>query len=253
MYTANADNPHRGWSQASGPEWKAQRPAGCEECEIRHLAICSALKDSEVHNLDSIVWRQKYVAKQILFEEGETADHVFNVAAGTLKLYKMLPDGRCQVTGFLHAGDFLGLSAHGKYSYGAEAVTPVMLCRFKTTELRHLFDEYPQLRDKMLEVANDELAAAQEQILLLGRKTPIERLASFLLMVSSKFQERDLPGNPIDLSMNRNDISDYLGLTIETVSRAFTKLRNQNVIELPESSHVIIKDEDRLRELAEEG
>lgn len=231
----------------------AVRPASCEECEIRHLAICSALHDTEVHQLDNMVSHQKFIAKQILFEEGEAADYVFNVAAGTLKLYKMLPDGRCQVTGFLYPGDFLGLSANGTYSYGAEAVTPVMLCRFKATELRALFDEYPQLRERMLEVANDELSAAQEQILLLGRKTPIERLASFLLVVSRKYQDRALPGNPIDLAMNRNDISDYLGLTIETVSRAFTKLRNQSVIELPESNHVVIKDLERLEEIAEEG
>ena len=125
MYTSNAQVAR---TQTSSSKRTAQRPSGCEECEIRHLAICSALKDSEVYHLDNIVRQQKYTAKQIMFEEGETADHVFNVAAGTLKLYKMLPDGRCQVTGFLHAGDFLGLSAHGTYSYGAEAVTPVMLC-----------------------------------------------------------------------------------------------------------------------------
>lgn len=240
-------------ARAAQPHGTVVRPASCEECEIRHLAICSALDDSDVHRLDNMVTHQKFVAKQILFEEGEVANHVFNVASGTLKLYKMLPDGRCQVTGFLYPGDFLGLSANGTYSYGAEAVTPVMLCRFKTTELRALFDEFPQLRERMLDVANDELAAAQEQILLLGRKTPLERLASFLLVVSSKYQDRELPGNPIDLSMNRNDISDYLGLTIETVSRAFTKLRNQNVIELPESNHVIIKDVERLNEIAEEA
>lgn len=237
----------------AGASFPVGRPPHCDQCEVRHLAVCSALDDDEVYRMDQIVSHRHFDPGQVLFEEGEEAGHVFNVSAGTLRLYKLLPDGRRQVTGFLFPGDFLGLSTGGTYAYGAEAVTPVMVCQFKTGELQSMFEEFPKMRARMLEIASDELSAAQEQILLLGRKTPIEKLASFLLGLSAKNAKWHRPPNPVDLSMNRSDIADYLGLTIETVSRTFTRMRNDGVIDLPESSHVVITNMELLKELAEEA
>ena len=102
-------------------------------------------------------------------------EHVFNVTSGVVKLYKLMLDGRRQITGFLLPGDFLGLASRTGYSYSAEAVTPVSLCRFPRHRLEEAFDRFPHLQRRLFDIANDELVAAQDQMLLLGRKTALEK------------------------------------------------------------------------------
>ncbi len=223
----------------------------CERCEVRHLAICSALDESELHRLDAIVAHLHLDPGDTLFYEGDDPGYVFTVATGTIRLYKMLPDGRRQITGFVLPGDFLGLATQVGFSYTAEAVTETGVCRFPARQLRRLFDEFPKLEKNLLGKARDELIAAQEQMLLLGRKTPAEKIASFLLGLSRRAKRWDMPSNPVLLPMSRGDIADYLGLTVETVSRTFTRLRFDGVIELPESHRVVLAKRERLEELAE--
>jgi CRP/FNR family transcriptional regulator len=226
-------------------------PSLCGKCEIRELAICGALDEDELAKLDRVVVHLYFEPGQTIFYEGDEPGYVFNVATGTLRLYKMLPDGRRQITGFVLPGDFVGLSIQGGFSYTAEAVTEAGVCRFAAKDLETLFDEFPQMEKRLLGKARDELVAAQEQMLLLGRKTPAEKLASFLLGLSNRAQRWGLPGSPVVLSMSRGDIADYLGLTIETVSRTITHLKADGIIGLPEAHHVILADVPRLEELAE--
>lgn len=226
-------------------------PQVCEACEIRELTFCSALKGAEIARLRPLVNHSRFDAHQTIFREAETAEYVFNVTAGTVKLYKLLPDGRRQITGFLFAGDFLGLALNETYTYTAEAINPVAACRFPRKRLEHLFDDYPQLEKRMLGMAVDELAAAQDQMLLLGRKTAREKVASFLMMLSRRQISRGQDDNPIAVSMSRADIADYLGLTIETVSRTLTQLKKAGVLVLPDNSHVDVVEMDRLEELAD--
>ena len=223
----------------------------CQSCEVRDLAICSALDESELHRLDAIVAHLHLDPGETLFYEGDEAGHVFTVVTGTLRLHKMLPDGRRQITGFVFPGDVLGLATGEGYSYTAEAVTEAGVCRFPTRRLEALFDEFPKLEKRLLGKARDELVAAQEQMLLLGRKAPAEKIASFLLGLSRRAERWDMPSDPVLLPMSRGDIADYLGLTVETVSRTFTRLKSQGVIALPESHRIVLADRERLEVLAE--
>jgi len=219
-----------------------QGPSPCAACAVRDLAFCSALEAEEVDRINQIMTEVTYSAPQAVIYEGDPAEHAFNVKEGVVRVSKMLPDGRRQITGFLFPGDFLGLAHHQVYAYTAEAVTKARLCRFPRSRLLGLFDELPSLERRMLSMAADELASAQEQILLLGRKTARERVASFLLTMSRQARRRRGTGNPVELPMSRADIADYLGLTIETVSRTITKLAKEGIIELPNAHTAVIKN-----------
>ncbi len=190
-------------------------------------------------------------AGDALFDEGEPATNVYNLTSGTIKLYRLLPDGRRQVTGFLFAGDFLGLAASEDYIFSAEAVTPVSLCKFSRVDLDVLMERAPQLERRLLSLARYELAEAQDQILLLGRKTAKERIASFILMLSERAVRRGEQDNPVSIPMSRNDIGDYLGLTTETVSRTLTRLRSSQAIIMESDRKVTLVERQVLEEIAE--
>jgi CRP/FNR family transcriptional regulator len=233
----------------------AQRPARaqspCQACTVRHLTVCAPLDDQEVQEVAAISQNVEMSPGDPLFDEGERASQVFNVTAGTMKVYKLLSDGRRQVTGFLFPGDFLGLANNDTYAYSAEAVTHATLCRFPRAKLDKLLERYPKMEKRLLSIASHELAVAQEQMLLLGRKTAKEKIASFLLTLSERAESRGQPGNPVSVPMSRTDIGDYLGLTTETVSRTFTNLRTSGTIALRNGGKVEILDLDTLQDVAQ--
>lgn len=175
-----------------------------------------------------------------LIQEGEPADDVFTLTEGMLKLYKLMPDGRRQITGFMVPGDFIGLAYGRSYVYSAEAVTVSAACRFRRVALLQKMEEHPELEHRLLSQASNELAAAQAQMLLLGRKSARERLASFLLGLAERRGQAS--GEALPLPMSRSDIADFLGLTIETVSRVFTALKKERLIELPDKHSVVLRD-----------
>jgi CRP/FNR family transcriptional regulator len=189
--------------------------------------------------------------RHAIFNESDPAEYVYNLTGGTVKIYKLLGDGRRQITGFLFAGDFLGLTHNESYAYSAEALAPTTLCRFPRRKLEALLDEMPNLEQRLLAMASHELAAAQDQMVLLGRKSARERVVSFLLMLSNSAARHGRPGGPVFLPMSRSDIADYLGLTIETVSRTLTRLRKQGLIELLDEKQVRLSKRHELREIAE--
>lgn len=182
-------------------------------------------------------------------DEGEPARDVFRIEAGMVKLFKLLPDGRRQIIGFLVPGDIFGFVLGETYTAGAEAIDTVSLRRFPRRQLERMFVDDSRLERKFLDLMARALAAAQDQMLLLGRKTAQERVASFLVMLAER---QDARGDWIKLPMNRADTGDYLGLTLETVSRMFTVLRGTGCIEVgvQQSRDVRIADRDALRELA---
>ncbi|MGE5148046.1 MAG: Crp/Fnr family transcriptional regulator [Candidatus Eiseniibacteriota bacterium] len=222
----------------------------CEACTVRHLSICDALESRELDRLNAIVTQNRIAPHQMIFNEGDPAAHLFNVIEGAVKIYKLLSDGRRQITGFLFPGDFLGIALHDRYTYSAEAVTAVRLCRFPRTKFENLLREFPKLENRLLQTASNELAAAQDQMVLLGRKSAAERVASFLVTLAARARQRRQPDSVIAVPMSRADIGDYLGLTIETVSRTFTRLRKSGTIALPDSHHVEITRREALEELA---
>ncbi|MFN4088531.1 MAG: Crp/Fnr family transcriptional regulator [Alphaproteobacteria bacterium] len=223
----------------------------CRDCEVRSRAVCSALEPHELAELNAIVTEVNLAPQQAVFFEGDPALYAFSVTRGVARLSKMLPDGRRQVTGFLYPGDFLGFAYHDAYAYTAEAVTDLRLCRFPRQKLTALFDAHPKLERRMLAIASNELELAQDQMLLLGRKHARERLASFLLNLSERAVRHGEPPDPIELPMNRTDIADYLGLTIETVSRTFSQLIQRGVIRALTTHRIALKDRDALVSIAE--
>jgi CRP/FNR family transcriptional regulator len=236
------------------PADKAHAANPCAACAVRVLSFCNAVADEHIDRLAAITTHHRVEPHRTFLTEGDPAEHLYNVTEGTVKVYKLLADGRQQITGFLFAGDFLGLSSNERYAYSAESVTPVTYCRFTRKKLEQLLADFPQVEHRLLGIASNELAAAQDQMLLLGRKTALEKVASFILML----QRRGGPGDEatrstVRLSMTRADIADYLGLTIETVSRVVTQLRKSGAIVLPTPDEVRIADRDRLEEMAEVG
>ena len=225
----------------------------CSACPIRELTVCAALEETELSRMADIVRARHLETHKTLFNEGDEANSVYNVTAGTMKLYKLLPDGRRQITGFLFTGDFLGLSMLDRYAYSAEAVTPVSLCQFPRRQIEQLLHEFPKLQQRLFTMASNELEAAQDQMLLLGRKTAKEKVASFLLGLSRRLARRGQKDNPVPIPMSRSDIADYLGLTTETVSRTFTALKSKQVIQLLEGNKVDLAQRDVLLDLADGG
>jgi CRP/FNR family transcriptional regulator len=191
---------------------------------------------------------QKKAPGETLFAEGDRADSVYEVVHGMVRLYKLLPDGRRQITGFLSSGHLLSLAPEGVCVYTAEAITEVTLCRYKRVAFDRLIDEVPGFARHLLMAASHELRAAQDQMLLLGRKTATEKVVSFLLMMAD--QQGPAGMDEVAVPMTRSDIADYLGLTIETVSRTLTRLRQDGLIALPSTARIEIFDRDRLEDLA---
>jgi CRP/FNR family transcriptional regulator len=218
----------------------------CASCGARPSSICNAIGDRDLGRLAAVAVVSAAAAGQTFVSEGDAADDFFNVTSGTARLFKSLPDGRRQITGFAGRGHFLGLAVSHGYSFSAEAMEPVTYCRFSRRRLRLVFDDFPAFEKRLLDIAMNELVIAQEQMLLLGRKTARERVASFLIAWGE-------PGAPcvprsptLHLPMTRTDIADYLGLTIETVSRTLTRLKLDRLIGIPSNSEIIILDRARL-------
>ncbi len=237
-------------ASASTPDLRAGPDVNCEFCEIRHLALCAGLEDHEIGDLEAIVVHVTLGPGRTLFCEGDTDNYVFNVTSGAIRLYKLLSDGRRQITGFMLPGDYLGLATGKGYAYSAEAITETRLCRFPADDLAELLIKYPKLERRLLGMTRDELATAQDQMLLLGRKTPVEKLASFLLDLSGRAVRLGHPDDEVRLPMSRGDVADYLGLTVETVSRTLSRIKGERIIHMPESNLIRFRDRERLEDLA---
>lgn len=220
----------------------------CDKCQVRHASMCSSLQGDDMDLVADIKTSLQRDAKQTLFSEGDAADHLFNIRSGTVRLSKMLADGRRQITGFLFPGDFFGLACKDVYNYSAEAIGPVELCRFPRKKLFKLFSELPEFGEKVFEITRTELQSTHEQMLLLGRKTAQEKICSFLIMIQGK---SDQIGDVVDLPMNRSDIADFLGLTIETVSRQFGKLADERLIRVDGPHRIILLDKEKIADLCE--
>ncbi len=221
-------------------------PTAATKVDIAGLAMCRGLARQAASRIVAVSTLQRAKPGETLFAEGDEADGIYEVVSGMLRLYKLLPDGRRQITGFLSAGQILGLAPEGTHVYSAESINDVTLCRYPRVGFDRLIDEVPGLARRLLAVTSHELRAAQDQMLLLGRKAATEKVASFLLlMADQQDNEKD-----VAVPMARSDIADYLGLTTETVSRTFTKLKNEGLIALPTPNHVEILGRERLEDFA---
>lgn len=184
-------------------------------------------------------------AKEHLFHEGDDEKQIYRVECGLIRLYKLLNDGRRQIIAFRYPGDVLGSEARGERDYSAEAVTDVTLRSFSRQAAKR--DELVFNRE-MIGLLTQELASMRAQVAVLNRRSAIEKLSAFVLDIHRRQEAQS--GKTLRLEMSRADIADFLGLTIETVSRNFTKLRQRRIIDLPDIHSIIIRDHDRLEALA---
>lgn len=195
---------------------------------------------------------QRLQPEQSVFHEGDPARRVFMVTHGALKLYTLLADGRRQVTGFMFPGDFLGISVDEEYAFTVEALEPSELWWFSREAFDRFLSEHSQVERELYRMAAHELAEAQRQMVLLGRKAAAERLASFFLSLLERTERvSGAPERSFDLPMTRIDIADYLGLTKETVSRMLAHLRSRGLIRLQSQNRVEVLDRAGLRSMAQ--
>jgi CRP/FNR family transcriptional regulator len=192
-------------------------------------------------------------AKDHVFTEGDARSHVYRIETGAVCLYKVLSDGRRQVLGFAYPGDLVGLGAPGAHQFNAQATKSSRLRALPWGTVQKIARHDPELGIKLYEMISEELAAARDLLMSTGQRTATERLAVFLLAMSRRNERRGQKPTVIDLPMTRSDIGDFLGLTIETVSRTFTKLRHLRVIDLAQCARVQLLDVDALQRLAGGG
>lgn len=222
---------------------------GCVDCKVRMISVCSVLALTELKELEALSHHLTLDKGQILFRQGEPAHSVFNVIEGTLRLTRLLPDGRRQVMGFALPGDFLGLALQERYSVSAEALDPVRTCRFEHQDFAAVVKTKPHLLKSLHERAGYELTLAQDQLLLLGRRTAEEKVAAFLLSLRARFARIGHNSITVELPMGRQDMADHLGMTIETASRMMSRLDRAHIILLVPGG-VRLLDLDRLERLA---
>jgi CRP/FNR family transcriptional regulator len=228
----------------------------CDACAIRHRALCEALSRPELMALNQISSRKLVPKGKTILAEGEERSFFANIVSGVVKLTKSLEDGRQHIIGLLFAPDFLGRAYRPDNPYFAEAATDVELCIFPTTSFERIVQSRPSLENRLLQMTLSELDASQEWMLLLARKTAAEKVASFLLMLAKRApnigcsHSAKEPSIRIGLPLSRAEIADYLGLTIETVSRQMTKLKMAKIIELTNYREIAVPDLTRLQQAA---
>ena len=190
-------------------------------------------------------------ARELLFAEGDAVFQLYRVETGAIALYKVLADGRRQVMGFAYPGDLIGLGIERQQVMNAQAIKPTRVRCLSAASLRQAAAKDPTLALKLYEALAKELAAARDLMLTTGQRSAVERVAGFLLAFSRRNDRNGDDPESFELPMTRTDIGDFLGLTIETVSRTFTKLRLLGLIELPHCHLVQVRDIDALERLAE--
>jgi len=189
-------------------------------------------------------------AKQDIFVEGDRAAFVYEIVEGTVAAYRILPDGERHVVSFYFAGDVLGYCCGRAYAMSAHSITPVRLRRIPTAAVERMLDQEPDLARRLLRLAAAELTATRDHLVCIAAKSAEAKMASFLLALSRRNASTGDDPAELILQMTRIDIGDYLGLTVETVSRTLTKMKQAGVIALPRACRVLIRDLTALEAMA---
>lgn len=205
----------------------------CAECPIRHRAVCARCDEDELAVLEKMKSYRSFKAGEVIYWRGEPLEFVASVVSGVADLSKTLEDGRTQMVGMLLPSDFIGRPGRGHAEYDVTATTDVTLCRFERAPFEALIESTPHVAHRLMELAMDELDAARDWMILLGRKTAREKIATFLDLLARR---GDLEGGTgpvrVDLAMTRDQIANFLGLTLETVSRQLNALKKDGIIAL---------------------
>src|ERR1700692_984246 len=204
----------------------------CADCSVRQFSLCAALDKTELRELEHLGRHVHVASCETVFAQEELTTSFYNLLDGVMRLYKLLPDGRRQIVGFALPGDFLGMTASARHSFSADAIGPVVICRFLRASFARFIEDKPHLLRRINELAVRELSQAQDHMVLLGLRSAEEKIATFLIAWRDRLVLLGDPSSTVPLPMRRLDMADFLGLTIETVSRTFTKLERDGVIEI---------------------
>lgn len=223
----------------------------CQSCVIRNRAICSSLSITELDALNRIGRRVNVHRGQTLMWEGDDSSLVANVIDGVLKLSTSTADGREQIVGVVYPSDFIGRPFGSTTHHSVTALCDAQVCMFTRSAFDEFAREHPELEHKLLQRTLTELDRARHWMLLLGRKSAGERVATFLLEMAHRLAESTCSGSSeavsrFDLPLSRQQMADLLGLTIETVSRQLTRLRQAGIIDLPDRRAVVIRDHEAM-------
>lgn len=222
--------------------------AACMACPVRSNSFCDAVPMSDLDSLGKARRLIRFNRRQTIVCEGTPATALFSIVSGVVKLYRSLADGRTQITGFRFPGEFFAAPHSGRYTTTVEALTSVEACCFPRSRLNRLSQRFPEIQANLIEMNHQHLAAAENQIFLLGRKTAREKVASFLLWYREKLdQEKMSQDRRMSLPMTRTEVADFLGLTTETVSRVLTGLAREKMLAIDKSHSITLLDVASLR------
>lgn len=222
----------------------------CGDCPIRHRAVCARCESDELEMLDQIKYYRNFEAGQTVIWAGDKMDFVGSVVSGIATLTQTMEDGRTQMVGLLLPSDFVGRPGRRTAAYDVVATTDMVMCCFRKQPFEDMMNRTPHIAQRLLEMTLDELDAAREWMLVLGRKTAREKIASLLSIIARRDSALNMGGKEgpmvFDLPLTREAMADYLGLTLETVSRQISALKKDGVIVLEGKRHVTVPDFNRL-------
>lgn len=234
----------------------------CCDCQIRTRAVCSDCEGDELVQLENIKFYRSFEPGQTVVWAGDRMDFLASVVAGAATLNRTMQDGRRQMVGLLLPSDFVGRPGRQVATHDVTAVTDLVLCCFRKAAFERLIQDLPHLGSRLLQMTLDELDASRQWMLVLGRKTAREKIASLLAIVAQRMAALSKSGGDgpdpggsgaakpgplsFDLPLTREAMADYLGLTLETVSRQMTALKTEGLIRLEGSRRIVIPDLPRL-------
>ena len=225
----------------------AQLVNRCSICKVRTYSFCRCLDEDRLKDFSNVSFEKSFLNKENIFLQNDQSDYIYNITEGNVKIYQLLDDGRIQIIGFLYPGDFFGSYRNNKYNYCAEAIGDLKTCVFNQKILDKYLDENPILAKELLNKTSFELTLAQDRLTVLGKLNAAERLVKFLLNISEQRNRIGWKNNPISLPMTRQDIADYLGITIETVSRELSNLKTSNIIKIITSKQIYLSNTEELK------
>ena len=224
----------------------------CSNCSLRELCLPIGLAPADVDSLDGLINRRRVLKKgDLLYRMGDSLRSIYAIKQGSIKVSALLEDGRTQVTGFYLPGELLGFDAisNEKHPCSAEALERTEVCDIPFAELEHLAQAVPGLQHQLMRIMSREILRDEELLMVIGRMTAEERLATYLLSLSKRYARLGLSGDELKLCMSRQDIGDYLGLALETVSRLFSRLQEEGVIS-SQGRKVYIENRARLQQIS---
>ncbi|MDO6427780.1 fumarate/nitrate reduction transcriptional regulator Fnr [Thalassotalea sp. 1_MG-2023] len=229
-----------------------QQHIHCQSCSLSELCLPFSLNEHELQTLDNIINRKRPIHKgEQLFHDGDKMKSLYAVRSGTFKTFTINENGEAQITGFHLAGDLLGFEAIAlsEHSSFATALETSMVCEIPYETLDTLSNSMPKLKKQILRMMSSEIKTDQAMLTLLNRKNAEQRLATFLSSLSKRYQERNLSPTEFRLTMTRSDIGNYIGLTVETISRLLNRFHKNNII-VVNGKLITIVDIDKLNACA---